>query len=297
LVGAFMLFFVGLVVGAIALWGSGRFFGSHHRYICYFGGSVNGLVPSARVKFRGVPVGHVREMSIIYPEAGGERAIAVVIELERGGFRDRGQVIDPTPEAVAALVRNGLRAQLELESFITNLLYVSLEIPPDSTGKEPKVSRSGMLEIPTAPSEEQEFLRALYSFSTQLATADVAGLVVSLQSTADALNKLVQDPKLHHTLDDLAAASTSIRRLAAGLSGEVLPTSRAVQATARSATVGVASLQALLSDLHDTLKPDAPLRVEVQKTMVDVQRAARSVSTLADLLERSPNALIVGKRP
>jgi paraquat-inducible protein B len=296
-VGAFILLFVGLVVAAIALWGAGRVFGSHYRYICYFGGSVNGLVPSARVKFRGVPVGHVREMSIVYPQAAGEHAIAVVIEIERGGFRDKGHLIDPTPEAIGALIQNGLRAQLELESLITNLLFVSLEIPPDAVGTEPHRNHAGMLEIPTAPSEEQEFVRALYAFSAQLSGADVAGLILSIQSTASALHDLVADPKLHRTLNELAAASTSIRQLAATLSGEVRPTAKAVRASVRTATTGAASLGAVLSDLHDTIGTDAPLRVEVQRTLVDVQRAARSVSTLADLLERNPNALIIGKRP
>ena len=57
-----------------------------------------------------------------------------------------------------------------------------------------------------------------------------------------------------------------------------------------------------LHTMHDTLQSidqlladDSPFRSNVEQTLDDVQRTLRSVTALADYLERHPDALIRGR--
>ena len=68
LVGAFILGACLLVVVAIAVWGSGRLLQKRMKYVCYFPGSVHGLVIGAPVKYRGVPIGEVVGMRIRFEQ-------------------------------------------------------------------------------------------------------------------------------------------------------------------------------------------------------------------------------------
>ncbi len=56
-----------LILGAIALLGSGSLFRKTFDYISYFDGSVAGLDPGAAVRLRGVRIGQVNEIRLAIP--------------------------------------------------------------------------------------------------------------------------------------------------------------------------------------------------------------------------------------
>ena len=80
----------------------------------------------------------------------------------------------------------------------------------------------------------------------------------------------------------LKSADALINRLDHELAPEMTETLRTARGTLDRAT-------AMLSE-------DAPLQQELRDTLRDVSRAAAAVRTLADLLERQPEALIKGKK-
>ncbi|TMC94991.1 MAG: MCE family protein, partial [Chloroflexi bacterium] len=67
LIGAFVVGAVTLAVTAIVTFGSGQFFRHTQRFVLYFSGSLNGLEKGAPVKFRGVPIGSVKEIRLRIP--------------------------------------------------------------------------------------------------------------------------------------------------------------------------------------------------------------------------------------
>jgi paraquat-inducible protein B len=50
-----------------------------------------------------------------------------------------------------------------------------------------------------------------------------------------------------------------------------------------------------MKNAKETLSQGAPLQSDLGSTLIELSRAARSVSALADYLERHPEALIRGK--
>ncbi len=72
-IGLFVIGAIVLILGAIAVLGSGNLFKTTYRFVSYFDGSVAGLDPGAPVKLRGVRIGQVREIRLAIP---GESRVA-----------------------------------------------------------------------------------------------------------------------------------------------------------------------------------------------------------------------------
>jgi len=273
-VGAFILGGALLMVAAAAIWGSGRLFARRYRYVCYFSGSVNGLGVGAAVKSRGVHIGEVTGMRIRLAQSPSDTRIPVFVELNGKRMRELGAANEPTSQLVDELIRQGLRARLESQSFVTGQLYVNLDIFPGSP-LHLLHPQGGYPEIPTIPTPVEEATKALSSLLVQLKEADIAGTARSLSSAVEGVNRLVNTPSVAHTLAELPSTVASVRRLMQELDVRV---------------------EKLGGDLQSTLAARGPVLVELQRTFVDVQRAAQAVRLLAEFLQRNPNALIVGKK-
>src|SRR6516165_6379361 len=131
MIGAFVVGALALIVIAILVFGSGRLFRQTREFVLYFDNSVNGLHAGAPVKIKGVEVGSVKDIRLQL-ERGKEAKIPVIIEIDLEKFISRGAIIAAQTamdrEALQkAIVDRGLRGQLEMESLVTGLLFVSLD--------------------------------------------------------------------------------------------------------------------------------------------------------------------------
>src|SRR6266481_2035144 len=132
LIGAFVLGAIGLIVTAVVIFGSGRLFRKSHEFVIYFGGDINGLRVGAQVKFKGVEIGQVKKIRLrleqdVNRQNGTLKAdvrIPVIIELdEEKILAHGGSAVDLSdPHTVPNLIREGLRAQLGSDSFVTGPL-------------------------------------------------------------------------------------------------------------------------------------------------------------------------------
>lgn len=293
-VGAFVLGAIALAIAAVALWGSGRLFERKYRYVCYFPGSVNGLSVGAPVKYRGVTIGSVRDMRI--PYIRDDMRIAVIIELYAKKGQPRGSLYDPTPPAIEGLVARGLRARLEAESLVTGQLFVSLDLVPNAPRPPPTARRDALPEIPAVPSTLQQIGGTLTSLAEQLKQADLAGLAQSIERTFAAVTRLAEDPALAHALASLPGAVASFEKLSAQLARTLGTVDAMLARTGGQADTAIRSLSAAVNDLRQVAAPQGRVVVELERTLAEMRRAAESVRTLADYLQRNPNALIVGKK-
>ena len=69
MIGLFVVGAIVLLVAAIVLLGSGRYFKKTHRYVAFFEGSVKGLAVGAPVMFRGVRIGKVEDFAVYVERA------------------------------------------------------------------------------------------------------------------------------------------------------------------------------------------------------------------------------------
>jgi paraquat-inducible protein B len=60
-------------------------------------------------------------------------------------------------------------------------------------------------------------------------------------------------------------------------------------------TATLAQAQGAMQNAKDVLSQNSPLQTDLSNTLLELSRAAKSVSTLVDYLERHPESLLRGK--
>ena len=251
-VGGFVVGAIALIVVGLLLFGGTGWFVQHNRYIAYFPGSVKGLQVGAPVDFRGVTIGEVTEIRVLYDPQKVSARIPVIMELDPTRIEITGrQGVETQPEDVERLIEAGFRAQLQSQSLLTGLLFVNLDFYPDKPprlvgGDEPYP------EIPTIPSDLEQL---------QQTAGDVAARMPAL---LDQLNGLLTE--LNQALDQTSGDFSSIVSDVAVISKEIrqsTPRSRRPRyrgnrgpATCRGHPGGLADNQSRCDRRHDRRMDD-----------------------------------------
>jgi paraquat-inducible protein B len=260
---------------------------------------VNGLDRGAPVKFRGVPIGTVTDIRIRMRELAATGRIPVLIEVDRERVYELGGQHDTVDDQrVNELINDlGMRAQLQQQSFITGLLYVALDLFPDSkidlvlppgTGPYP--------EIPCLPTTLEQARAKIEEIFDRVSRIDFDALGKSVNGALDGVNRLVNSPDVYSNLQALHATLDEIRGAAADLRARVSPLSNNVDATAKDLRSALQRLQASLDRFDTLIDPSAPLLGGLASTISDVGDAARAVRQLAEQIDRNPNVLLTGKK-
>jgi len=312
-IGVFVMAAVLLGVAAIILLGGGVLFRRTHPYILYFQGDVNGLSVGSPVKFQGVRIGSVTSIRLrITPEEGATMIIPVTIALDESAI-ERKAGIETTFDrrTLRRTIEQGLRGRLETESLVTGQRYIGLVLEPESPATLLGYSDE-MDEIPTLPSTIEEIHDTFQRFWAE----DFETLVKDLGGTTRGLRSLLESPEAQELPASLVRTLEGIDGLVVKLQAEVEPFGAHLESTSKAVDRAAAELEVTLKALReaaertreveaemsltlatarDLLAPDAPLAVQLQATLQEFGAAARSLRSLAELVERDPSALLRGK--
>ena len=311
LVGVFVLGAIALAVAGLAVFGSGKLFRRTAQFVMVFGGSVNGLSVGAPVKFRGVQVGSVTKIMLSLPGMTlPELRIPVFIEIDQDLVSKLGGMINPAePTSFAALIDEGLRAQLQLESIVTGVLFVELDLFPGSPVNLFLPKESGYLEIPTQPTLLQEASQTGADLIAKLRDVDFDGLVTSIRDAARSVGDLAGSPELRQSLvaareamvsarDTLNEIRPRIPQLTSGVdsaSNRLQGSLKRFDTTLGSLDTALGSIDTTLGSVNRLVDPRAPLVYQLTTTLGDLGKAAQSIRELADYLDRNPSAIITGR--
>lgn len=312
--GAFLVAGTTLLVASLVVFGSGRLFGQPIRFVMVFPDSVNGLTAGAPVKFKGVPVGEVEQLTIGINTNGQPGNIQVYAAIMPDRLRDRtgsGRLEGDTfylPE----LVMRGLRARLELESFVTGQLYISLDMVPGAHPTKGVLANPTCPEVPVETAGLQEFLYSLQEVNVgSLATkADEILLKLDkilgdvqmdrwndeLLKSLRAVQTVLGAPGSTNLLPELSRASTELSRLAADLRTQLPTLTGSLTNTAAAADSALARLETLSANLDHLTAPDSTLLLNLHDLLAEASRTAHSLRLLSDSLQRTPQALITGRQ-
>ncbi len=314
-VGSFVVAGVMLLVIVVLVLGSGKLFRHEVPFVLYFADSVNGLVVGSPVKFKGVSIGTVKRIQVALDPDRGIQYIPIAIEVDNDLIRSAlGESLDiDQQEFVRTQVARGLRASLEVESFLTGRLYVQfdyytnapppvyvqkagphLEIPTISTGLSEFIRSLERVDLPGLSRQVSEVLTAL---SEVVSKAKLGEISDRLSGALEAVESLARSPEVRHTIRSLGDTSDEARRLFAELRREIQPVAGGVTNVTSSATQTLEQLQSTLVELRQTLSPESPLVAELNRTLEEFAETARAIRRLSESLERNPQAILTGRPP
>jgi len=193
MIGVFVIGALILLMAAVVVFGSGDLFKRTSKFILYFDGSVKGLSVGAPVTFRGVNIGTVKDISLIYDSKAGTVTLPVIVEIEQ-------DLIKGTPsfgdlDGDKKLIALGLRGKLDVQSFLTGQLMISFDFYPNKPAKLRGIILKGYPELPTLPISPD-----IFETMNDLPIKDIAK---NLEATVQGINKLVNSNEIPKSLYDL----------------------------------------------------------------------------------------------
>ncbi|MBV8190958.1 MAG: MCE family protein [Alphaproteobacteria bacterium] len=315
IVGAFILGAIGLAAGGVLFFGGTKMFARTLHAVAFFSEPVSGLDVGAPVTFHGVRIGLVTNVTVEFSTASMTGRIPVIMEFQSEQISwEGGRKLTGDRAEFERLIAAGLRAKLEMQSFVTGQLRVDLELEPDTPARRTGASPD-LLEIPTVPSE----LGQLWAQLTKLRLQDLADSVQGAFASLDHVLKHVDavlDPLVgnangalvaaHRTFDtgDEAIirvkeeASTALRDLDAVLVDvrqQVGPRSAELSRVLNSADRAARQASIFLDSLNGLAQVRSPFRSNLEAAIQDLSATASSLRDFAATIERNPNAVLLGR--
>ena len=297
LIGAFVVVGLALVAAGVIAAAGGKLFTRTEQAVMHFNGSIYGLQVGAPVVLRGVRVGSVASIGLVFDPATGGFLIPVVASLERDVIRSlpgppaagAGAGADVSSDlTLPALVARGLRAQLSMQSLLTGQLYIDLDLRPGGAAKlhagGTGSGNGGRVEIPTSST-------AIQNLKEQLEGLDMRRLLDDVSAIASSARAVVAGPELKQAMGDLTQITGQVRRLTDALARRVDPLAQAAQTTLTDGQRTMGRLSDAADRVGDAARrvagsadrvgalaaPDSALLQRVQQTADELARSAAAL--------------------
>ena len=267
-IGMFVVGALALAVAAIVVLGSGKFFTRKDLYVAYFEGSVKGLRVGAPVVFRGVKIGQVTDI-LLYSDATKMIVqIPVLLEVDPNNFERLGLPKDKRNrrEELKKIVKQGLRAQLQQQSFVTGQLMVNIDFYPDKPAKV--LGDKGLaeldknvLEIPTIQTGFQKIQQTFEDYP-------IEDLAKNLSKSLEGINRFVNSDELARSLRYLRQTLKDTRNLIRHVDEKIDPLFSEVDQTLKDA-------QTLFKNLDKQVNP---LATSLTRTSDDARKLLNNVN-------------------
>jgi len=237
-------------------------------YVVSFTSSVRGLTVGAPVDFRGIVIGEVTGIFTRFDRVTRQFSIPVEINLYPERFTSRymkgasgGRLSDNPRQMADFLVAQGMRFQLRTGNLLTGQLYLAADFFPDVPKAKVDWAQNPP-ELPTIPGALQSLQDSAARLMTKLNGVPFDAIGQNAQQTLLTANALL-----------------------ARLDKEVVPQARDALGAAHTA----------IDSANSALQPDSSLQQNTGDAMRELARTAAAFRTLADYLERHPEALVRGK--
>jgi paraquat-inducible protein B len=243
----------------------------------YFQGSLRGLSVGAPVELRGITIGEVKGLSVEYEQHGGTLRFPVEVDIYPQRIRGRAKPgarapgIDSDAEGrklLDSLVAHGVRAEIKTGSLLTGQKFVAMDFHAQAAADHIGWDSTPPV-FPTTSGSLDDIQDSVGSIAKKLDKIPFDQLAARLTVTMTTLDDTLKDTdRLVRQFDSTLAPQ--------------------IEATLQEA-------QNAMQNAKHVLGEDAPLQSDLRSTLLEVSRAAKSLSALLDYLERHPESLLRGK--
>lgn len=249
-----------------------------------FQGAVGDLSPGDAVKLRGFPVGEVKSTAFHYDVKSGKIETPVTLALYPSLFHLQNAPASSPNNAFKAelnqLVSEGLRADLDRDPPLIGGYKVALKMIPGAPHATMDVA-SNLPEIPTAPGG------GLQSIMNRFQDVPIDQIAQNLLDITKHIDQIASSPKLKEAIAELDASLRDIHSTVQDVAPKVDQLVQALRNTSEQLDQAARTA--------DKTMGGAASQTGLQDTLREIKEAARSVRSLANYLERHPEALISGK--
>lgn len=306
-IGIFLLSGVLLMVAILFFLGLSDIFKDKVVIMTHFQESVQGLTVGSPVKFRGVQVGAVSDISIML----NEKHVWVTMEVEPDYFKNlnRSSFI----KAMKNERKNGLACRLEFAG-ITGMKFIDFDYfrngdtPVDTPKSFP--GDDSVLYIPSVPSAFRDFSSAVVNAMDRLSKIRFEEISNELERSLTAVTTLLTDPTIKSTLvkineaaDNLESSTSAINQAVneerlVSLLNDVEENLKALHNL--TTTLTEQSRQMKLPESSKSIRKAAGSVVEssqdINATLQKFNRTLESLRTFLDYIGSDPAAFIQGKK-
>ncbi len=285
------------------------------RTIAYFTESIRGVTIGTPVEFQGIEIGKVLKVGVEADSQTLTFRMPIIMETYPQRITTAGEDPNETHgERMERMVAAGLRAQLGPANLLTGARTIVVDFHPETEAVF-RGEDSGLPEMPTIPSTG-EAINAM--------VAQLPEIVADLRATVDSVATLATSDETADTLASLKSATESLDEVLARLADESGP----LLASLQGAVDDVGALAEDLGAVVDDVKAESPeimtklretadatlglvqggeasmdavtaglpaVEHELTTALREIASGMRSLATLADYLERHPEALLKGK--
>lgn len=264
-------------------------------YLADFEGDAGDLTNGAPVTLRGFTVGTVQSVRLKSNPATGRIATAVVLALDPTRFNfvgappANGNWRRFLNAALSKLIAKGLRAEVTQSPAIIGARQIALDTVQDAPPA--RLSTAGPYpEIPTAAGGGFE------NVVEQVGRVPIAKIGDNVQAITAHVNKLVSAPQLEDAIDHLDRTLAGLDRVVQKVGPRIAPTVTSLNRTIDSLRRTAKQFDATAATIRTIAGGSAASpNGNLQRTLDELSRAGRAVRSLADYLDRHPEALIRGR--
>jgi paraquat-inducible protein B len=249
-----------------------RHYARKRQLLMYFDDPIRGLSPGAPVELRGYKIGEVTDITFEMNRETGDVRIPVLVEIEPGRVNISGGEKTDTETSINTLVAKGLRAQLKSANIVLGKLLIDLDFHPD----EPEAFADFSGPIPVIPT-----IRSALGGIVN----DARVLIAGLRETGETINTMLASSEFKSSAADLSATIASLKGISAQLDENTAPQITAV----------LSEVEQTLDEARVMFESNSTTRTEINRLLVELAQAARSIRLMADYLEQHPESIIKGK--
>ncbi len=322
IIGVFVLGALLIALIGITVFASGKWFTKKSEFVVYFDESVNGLSVGALVKMQGVPIGKVTDIQVQLDPKTKRILTPVFIEIEHEKCEQLIQVkaFNRKQTIMQQLIEDGLRLQLQYTSLVTGKLYIESLLRPDSPMSLMHLNKD-FAELPAIASNSQEVKKNIADAIREIQNIPFHDLFTELLIMIKNIKEITGSDDTRQAIHALATSLTELQSILksfnshseaiAGYAEKTLlhssnsmqkldkattPILSNVQVTIENANKTLEQFQASANSVGEVFNENAQFQQNLNGTLTEIRRSAKSLRLLADYLGRHPEAIIRGKK-
>jgi paraquat-inducible protein B len=256
-------------------------FNSTIKVVLLFDQSVRGLVKTAPVEFRGIPIGRVNDISFEYLKEPNDLRIPVLIEIDPKLLRrGAGAALDKMDgDFLSEEVQRGLRATLKIGSILTGSLFVDLDYYKNL--QDATLIKVGNYDsIPTISSGLAQLESKLTAILDKIQALPLDDTMKKFGVAADETSVTLAESR--KALKEIQEATAAARKMMD--SSEFVNLPKDMKKTLGSLEKSVASMG-----------PDGAIQSDLLRTLEELRAALRSMNAVATSIDEKPNSLLFGR--